>query len=209
MPNRPESHHHGDQRYSRAVSPPRWVRRSLERDDWDAAERERWLGEPLEGVSEELRDLAMDVADQAFRTRDALNIRLSGTATFAGALLAVALTQGKNAGEAKLPPAADIALAIAFVGAVSLLVAGIVIALSALRPGRVTLTNPDVLRYYGRKGTSEEEMRIDQFRLQITSLYELRAGNARRSARLTWAQFLVGGALSLAAAGAVVLFFAT
>jgi hypothetical protein len=177
-----------------------------ERDDWNEDQRQAWLTEQLPPVSKDLVELVRGVADHDYRIRDALNVRLSGTATFAGALLAVAVTQGEAAGKASIPSGAEILFSIAFVGTIVLLGIAIAVALSALRPTRVTLASQDVLRYYGRKASPDAELRTDTFRLQIVNTYELRAGNARRASGLTIAQRLTAVALGLAAIGALTLF---
>ena len=150
--------------------------------------------------------LARSAAERQLASREALNGRLTTTITFAGALLAVALTLGQKAGAVHLHHGSRTLFGIGFVVAVLLLTGTIVLAIWALQPERRPRANPSLLKHYGTVLTSPDEVAQDAYRFEVALATRLGAGNSRRAARLLWAQKVLGLALAFAAANALILF---
>ena len=174
----------------------------------DVAARERaWMQEPLSEISTAVLELADAAVTEEMETRGALNARVAGTMTFAGALLAAAFALSKNAADLGLDGAAETVFGIIFAGTVALLVAVVLLCVSAVRIDRRHRLNPELLRWWARERVADAGARVDRFKYDVVVLERLNLGNERRARRLTQAQWALGGALLLAAAGALIVFF--
>lgn len=186
-----------------------WLEKRKRDREERALEQQTWADTELHEVNADLLEIAQGAVDRELESRNALNARLTATITFAGALLAAALTLGRSAGTVPLPCGAYVAFAIAFVAAVALLVAAIAISISAIQPELRNRANPDLLRHYATKRSEMAEVRADTYKLEVSLLDQLGPGNTTRASRLRLGQRLLAGALGLAAAGALILFFAS
>ncbi|MGZ4288092.1 MAG: hypothetical protein ACXVH1_31460 [Solirubrobacteraceae bacterium] len=130
------------------------------------------------------------------------------TISLSGALLAAAFALSKNAADLRIHGAAHIVFSVAFLAAVALLVAAILVSVIAIQPSLRHRLNADLARYWARESVSADEARADAFKLDVALLDQLGAGNERRASRLLAGQYCVVGALLAAAAGAIAIFFA-
>ena len=186
-----------------------WLKRQADaRHELETTLR-RWAEAEVKDVDADLLEIASNAVDRELESRNALNTRLTATITFAGALLAAALTLGRSAGSVDLPCVAYIAFAISFVGAVLLLVASIALSISAIQPEPRNRANPKLLRHYATEGSPTGEVRADTYKLEVSLLEQLGPGNTLRAHRLRLAQRLLAGALTFAAAGSLILFFSS
>lgn len=175
-----------------------------------ARAEQAWLDVDIGDVSTELVELAGKAVDRELTSREALSGRLTTTITFAGALLALALTLGQRAGSVfKDDDALRTVFAIGFTTAVALLALAIVTAIWALRPEPRHRTNPELLRHYATSGAEAGEIRRDSYRFEVALVAQLGKGNTRRAKWLLRAQRILATALVVAAAEAVILFFGT
>jgi hypothetical protein len=158
-------------------------------------------------VSAEVARLTATATDREHASRDALNGRLAGTITACGALLAAAFALSKDAADLNVGGAPGVLFAVAFVAAVALLVAAILVCLSAFQPEPRHLLNPELVRYWAREAVPDDEARADRFKLDVALLAQLGRGNSRRARRLLVSQRLLVGALLFAGAGALIVFF--
>ena len=93
-----------------------------------------WLETPLEGVNDALRELTQVTVDRELASREALNGRLAGAITFAGALLAVALAFGQKASPSAVHHVRHEIFMVGLIAAVVVLAVALVTALLGLRP---------------------------------------------------------------------------
>lgn len=164
--------------------------------------------ESLPPVSAEVAQLTATAVDREIASREALNGRLAGTIAVCGALLAAALALSKNAADLKVDGTPKVLFAVAFTTAVVMLVAAMLLCLTALRPDLRHRLNAEVVRYWARERVPDEEARTDRLQLDVALLDQLSTGNTRRAKRLLSSQRLLVAALICAAAGALIVFFA-
>ena len=171
-----------------------------------AKAEEEWLNAPLQPVSEQLLSITRTTVERELTSRESLNGRLASTITFAGALLAVALTLGQKAS----PSAAHhhtrhVLFTAGLVVAVVVLAVAIVTAIWGLRPEPRHHTSVKLLKHYGTAGIEDQEIQKDTFRFEVALAGQLGPGNTRRASHLLWAQRTTVLALMIAAAEAVIV----
>ena len=173
-----------------------------EKQDW-----KEWHDAQLKTVGPELLAIAGTAVDRELESRRELNARLSATIAFAGLLLAAAFGFGNQVGRLELSTVFDVLTSGCFVLAVSALVLAVALALYALLPDPRNGPNPALLRFHAVEGSKDEEIRKDVFKLEVSVLRQLEPGNTQRAAALLRSQRIVGMALTVAAVGALILFF--
>lgn len=119
---------------------------------------DEWLEAPLKPISTQLQELARTTVERELTSREALNGRLAGTITFAGALPALALTLGQRAApSAARHQARHAVFTVGLITAVVMLALAIITAIRGLRPEPRHHTSIKLLKHYGVTGTEDQE----------------------------------------------------
>lgn len=178
-------------------------RRKKHADRRDA--EDRWLETPLERVSDTLRELTRTTVERELASREALNGRLGGTITFAGALLAVALAFGQKAGPSDHHHLRHEVFVVGLIVTVVVLVGALIVAILGLRPEPRHHTSIGVLKHYGTTGSDDQEIQRDTYLFEVALAEQLGAGNTSRAKHLLWAQRITVLALIITAVVTVIV----
>lgn len=173
----------------------------------ESADERAWRDAKLANIDPELLSLAQLAVNRELESRRELNGRLTATITFAGLLLALAFGLGHRVGGLELHKTPEVLLAVSFCAAIALLVVAIGLAIAALQPEPRNSMSPALLQHYGTEDTSPTEVRQDAFKVEVSTLGQLEGGNTTRATRLLKSQRILGLALGVAAAGALILYF--
>jgi hypothetical protein len=171
--------------------------------------QERWRA--LEGVAvtPHLGKLAADYLDREQKSREALSARLTAIVGFSGALLTIALATGRSAADADVSNTARTIVSVCFVATIVFLALSVIRCLIAIRPTEQPTANAELLRYYAERSVSEEEVRLDNFKLNGVSVEVLGVSNRDRARAVRDALALVAIALLFTAVGAITIYFAS
>lgn len=151
--------------------------------------------------------LVSAAVDRELHSREALNARLTGTVTFAGALLALALGLGSAAGQEKLSGLWRTAFDLCFALAVAFLFMTVVAGVWAMSPRPRHLIEPELFRHYVLHGRPIEALLGDAYKSEVAVLVQLGDANGDQARSQIGCQRLLAVALAATAAGALILFF--
>jgi hypothetical protein len=168
-----------------------------------------WHDAELQPIDPDLLMVVHDHVETELASREGLGNRLAGLITVAGALLALSVAEAHTAATTHLDGLGRTIFSVAFVAAVSFLLAVMIISLRSLGPELRSVPEPELLRYYGERGSDIGDVRKDTYKLYVALLSQLAEGNRDRALGVRAGLGALIAALVFAAGAAGSVYFST